>query len=86
MYNAISVKALAIYAVLNLVIHCHGLYLATDVVNWVIVDWHVVDTMKKATKMILPLQKGFLTVGKPVNAIGVGKKGISHVNVRIRRA
>jgi len=42
--------------------------------------------MKKATKMILPLQKGFLTVGKPVNAIGVGKKGISHVNVRIRRA
>ncbi|ANM63956.1 hypothetical protein AT3G43503 [Arabidopsis thaliana] len=32
-YNAISVKALAIYDVSNPMIQCHGLYLATNVVN-----------------------------------------------------
>jgi len=28
-----SVKALAIYVVSNPMIHCHGMYLATNVVN-----------------------------------------------------
>ncbi|KAG5393297.1 hypothetical protein IGI04_023260 [Brassica rapa subsp. trilocularis] len=72
-YSAMSVKALAICAVLNLATHRHGLCRATDVVNWVTLDWHVVDTMRKAQKKILP-----------AHALGVGKKGISHVSKRNR--
>ncbi|CAH8390049.1 unnamed protein product [Eruca vesicaria subsp. sativa] len=53
----------------------YGLCLATDVVNWVTLDWYVVDTMRKAHKKILP-----------AHASNAEKKGISHANARTHRA